>query len=112
MTREGNASMIRSMGVIAGTRASGGGRCPAPSTITSFLGSRRRFVQLRIMYAIRSYYDAALKLRKVPTALVRVPDASHGIANKPSNLIAKVAYVLGWFERYGGDRAATQAGGH
>lgn len=43
----------------------------------------------------------ALKLREVDAALVRIPEASHGIANRPSHLIAKVAHVLGWFERYG-----------
>lgn len=42
----------------------------------------------------------ALKLRGVPAALVRVPDASHGISSKPSNLIGKVAHILGWFNRY------------
>lgn len=42
----------------------------------------------------------ALKLRKVDAALVRIPDASHNIANRPSNLIAKVAYVLAWFDKY------------
>ena len=42
----------------------------------------------------------ALKLRRVPAAMVRIPDASHNIAAKPSNLVAKVAYVLGWFDRY------------
>ncbi|RMD89806.1 MAG: S9 family peptidase, partial [Calditrichaeota bacterium] len=40
----------------------------------------------------------ALKLRKVDTALVRIPEASHGIARRPSYLIAKVAYILKWFE--------------
>ena len=42
----------------------------------------------------------ALKLRKVDTAMVRVPDASHGIASRPSNLIAKVVNILGWFEQH------------
>jgi len=42
----------------------------------------------------------ALKLQKVDAALVRIPDASHGIANRPSNLITKVAYVLAWFDKY------------
>ncbi len=45
------------------------------------------------------FYEA-LKLRKVPTAMVRIPDASHEIAAKPSNMMAKVAYILGWFEKY------------
>jgi acylaminoacyl-peptidase len=44
----------------------------------------------------------ALKLRKIPTALVRVPDAHHGIAARPSDLVEKVAHILAWFERYGG----------
>ena len=47
------------------------------------------------------FYEA-LKIRKVPAAMVRIPDASHEIAAKPSNLIAKVAYILGWFEKYRG----------
>ncbi|MEO8496960.1 MAG: S9 family peptidase, partial [Planctomycetota bacterium] len=42
----------------------------------------------------------ALKLRQIDTALVRVPGASHGIGDRPSHLIAKVAYILQWFERY------------
>lgn len=42
----------------------------------------------------------ALKLRKIPTVLVEIPGASHGIANRPSNLITKVAHVLAWFEKY------------
>ena len=45
-------------------------------------------------------YYAALKLQKVETAMVRIQDAGHGIATKPSNLINKVAYVLAWFEKY------------
>ncbi|MEO1011246.1 MAG: S9 family peptidase [Bacteroidota bacterium] len=44
----------------------------------------------------------ALKLRKVPTVLVEIPGASHGIANRPSNLIAKIAHTLAWFEKYDG----------
>ncbi len=45
-------------------------------------------------------YYQALKLRQVDTALVRIPGASHGIANRPSHLIAKVNHILAWFERY------------
>jgi acylaminoacyl-peptidase len=45
-------------------------------------------------------YYQALKLRSVPTALVRVPGAGHGLDQRPSQLISKVAHVLGWFERY------------
>ena len=45
-------------------------------------------------------YYAALKLQKIPTTMVRIQGAGHGIASKPSNLIAKVSYILGWFEKY------------
>lgn len=45
-------------------------------------------------------YYTALKLEGVETAMVRIPGASHGIANKPSNLVAKIAAVLAWFNKY------------
>ena len=45
-------------------------------------------------------YYQALKLNKVDTALIRVPGASHGIAARPSQLIAKVDNILAWFARY------------
>ncbi len=43
------------------------------------------------------FYEA-LKLRKIDTALVRVPNASHDISARPSLLIDKVAYVLAWLK--------------
>jgi dipeptidyl aminopeptidase/acylaminoacyl peptidase len=42
----------------------------------------------------------ALKFRKVDTALVRVPNASHDISARPSLLIDKTAYVLAWFKAH------------
>ena len=45
-------------------------------------------------------YYAALKLRRVETVMVRIPGAYHGIAAMPSNLIAKVAYILEWFDSH------------
>ncbi len=45
-------------------------------------------------------YYAALKLNKVESAMVRVQEAGHGIADRPSNLMAKVNYIVGWFEKY------------
>ncbi len=42
----------------------------------------------------------ALKLRKIETVLVEIPEASHGIAIRPSNLITKVAHILAWLEKY------------
>jgi dipeptidyl aminopeptidase/acylaminoacyl peptidase len=45
-------------------------------------------------------YYAALQLRGVESMMVRVPGASHTIIARPSNLIRKVAYIVGWFDRY------------
>ena len=44
-------------------------------------------------------YYQALQLRGVETAMVRVPEASHSIYRRPSNLMAKVAYIMHWFEK-------------
>lgn len=46
-------------------------------------------------------YYTALQLRGVPTALVKVPEASHdGVADRPSQLAAKASAILAWFDRY------------
>lgn len=45
-------------------------------------------------------YYTALHMSGVDTALIRVPGASHSIAARPSNLIAKTDNIMGWFERY------------
>lgn len=42
----------------------------------------------------------ALRLRGVECAMVRIPEASHGIAATPSYLMSKVAYILAWFDKY------------
>lgn len=42
----------------------------------------------------------ALQEVGVETRLVRVPEASHGIAARPSHLIAKAQHVLAWFNQY------------
>lgn len=59
------------------------------------------------------YYEA-LQLRGVPTALLKVPGASHGgLASRPSQSAAKASAILAWFERYrqaarpSGDAVAT-----
>ena len=60
---------------------------------------------LRTPMAETEQYYQALKLRGVDTQMVRIQNAPHGIAgSSPSNLIAKVANVLEWFERYRTDR--------
>jgi acylaminoacyl-peptidase len=41
-----------------------------------------------------------LKVQNVDTVLVKIPDAPHLIAGRPSNLIAKVDNIMGWFAKY------------
>jgi dipeptidyl aminopeptidase/acylaminoacyl peptidase len=56
-------------------------------------------------------YYTALQLRGVPTALVKVPGASHGgIASRPSQSGAKAGAILAWFQRYR-DGAPQRAAG-
>lgn len=51
-------------------------------------------------------YYTALQLRGVPTALVKVPGASHGgLAARPSQSAARASAILAWFERHGGAEA-------
>ena len=45
-------------------------------------------------------YFNALQVEGVDTALIRVPDASHWIEARPSQLIAKVNTILGWFDKH------------
>ncbi len=59
-------------------------------------------VDYRTPMAETEQYYRALKLQKVETGMVRIPGASHGIAARPSNLMAKVVNILAWFERYSG----------
>ncbi|PTW48220.1 dipeptidyl aminopeptidase/acylaminoacyl peptidase [Sphingomonas faeni] len=53
-------------------------------------------------------YYAALQIRGVPTALVKVPGASHGgLAARPSQSAAKASAIIAWFDRYRKPAGAT-----
>ncbi|MDD3800008.1 MAG: prolyl oligopeptidase family serine peptidase, partial [Novosphingobium sp.] len=55
-------------------------------------------------------YYAALQIRSVPTAMVKVPGASHGgIAARPSQSAAKASAILAWFDKYRTDGKGTDA---
>ncbi|MFL5580097.1 MAG: S9 family peptidase [Gemmatimonadaceae bacterium] len=49
----------------------------------------------------------ALKLRKVPTAMIRFNNEWHGTSSTPSNYLRTQAYLRSWFERYPGKRVAA-----
>jgi len=42
----------------------------------------------------------ALKMRKVPTAMVRFNEEAHGTTSKPSNFLRSFAYLHYWFEKF------------
>ena len=42
----------------------------------------------------------ALKMRGIDTAVIRLPGASHDMSRRPSQLMAKVANIVAWFEKY------------
>jgi dipeptidyl aminopeptidase/acylaminoacyl peptidase len=55
-------------------------------------------------------YYTALRIRGVPTALVKVPGASHGgIAARPSQAGAKAEAIVAWFRKYENGAPATPA---
>jgi len=45
-------------------------------------------------------YYQALRLRGIPTLLVRVPGAPHALDQRPSQLNARIAYILAWFAKH------------
>ncbi|NNU16086.1 S9 family peptidase [Parvularcula sp. ZS-1/3] len=45
-------------------------------------------------------FYTALKLQGVDTMMIHVPGASHYIAARPSQLLAKTEAIMAWFERY------------
>ncbi|MES2291311.1 MAG: S9 family peptidase [Pseudomonadota bacterium] len=56
-------------------------------------------------------YYAALQIRGVPTALVKVPGASHGgFTSRPSQSAAKASAILAWFEKYRNKGAPVTSG--
>ena len=63
-------------------------------------------LDLRTPMAQTEEYYQALKLRKVDTVMVRVPDEYHGAAGRHvSNRLRRILYVRGWFEKYMDDGA-------
>lgn len=45
-------------------------------------------------------YYLALKVLKIPTLLVRFPGEGHGLRRRPSHQVAKISYILTWFDQY------------
>jgi len=45
------------------------------------------------------FYEA-LKVRKIPTAMIRFNDEWHGTSSKPSNFLRTQLYLREWFNKY------------
>jgi dipeptidyl aminopeptidase/acylaminoacyl peptidase len=56
-------------------------------------------------------YFAALKMRHVPTVLLRFAGEFHGTGSKPSNFMRTQLYMMSWFQKYGGAPAPAAASG-
>jgi len=67
------------------------------TTPTMLLGGEADY---RTPIAESEQFYAALKLQGVETAMVRIPNASHGLVNRPSMLMSKSASILSWFNYY------------
>jgi dipeptidyl aminopeptidase/acylaminoacyl peptidase len=46
-------------------------------------------------------YYAALKMRGVPTALLRFEGEYHGTSSRPSNFIRTQLYMMSWYDKWG-----------
>jgi dipeptidyl aminopeptidase/acylaminoacyl peptidase len=57
-------------------------------------------LDLRTPMAQSEEFYRALKLRKVPTALIRVNNEYHGTSSTPSNYLRTQLYLRSWFDRY------------
>ena len=58
-------------------------------------------------------FYSALKLRNVPTAMIRFNDEWHGTTSVPSNFVRTQLYLRYWFDKYkrGGERKTDVAFG-
>jgi dipeptidyl aminopeptidase/acylaminoacyl peptidase len=64
-------------------------------------------LDLRTPMAQTEEYFAALKMRGIPTAMVRFEGEYHGTGSKPSNWMRTQVYMMEWFKRWGGKPAAN-----
>ena len=58
-------------------------------------------LDLRTPMAQSEEYFAALKMRGVPTALVRFNGEWHGTSSLPSNWMRTMLYMMSWYKKYG-----------
>ena len=65
-------------------------------------------LDLRTPMSQTEEFYQALKVQGVPTAIVRFNDEYHGTGSKPSNFIRTQLYMRKWYDRWTGERPATE----
>jgi dipeptidyl aminopeptidase/acylaminoacyl peptidase len=68
-------------------------------------------LDLRTPISQTEEFYQALKMMRVPTAMVRFNEEYHGTTSKPSNFMRTQLYLRSWFERWGGKEPAKAADG-
>ncbi|MGQ0647497.1 MAG: prolyl oligopeptidase family serine peptidase [Gemmatimonadaceae bacterium] len=63
-------------------------------------------LDLRTPMAQSEEYYSALKMRNVPTALLRFQGEFHGTSSKPSNFMRTQLYMMSWYQQHKRDKAA------
>ncbi|HJU75840.1 MAG TPA: S9 family peptidase [Gemmatimonadaceae bacterium] len=63
-------------------------------------------LDLRTPMAQSEEYYVALKMRGVPTALLRFQNEFHGTSSRPSNFMRTQLYMMSWYQKYKRDAAA------
>jgi dipeptidyl aminopeptidase/acylaminoacyl peptidase len=63
-------------------------------------------LDLRTPMAQSEEYYAALKMRGVPTALLRFQNEFHGTSSRPSNFMRTQLYMMSWYQKHKRERAA------
>jgi acylaminoacyl-peptidase len=53
----------------------------------------------------------ALKARRVPAVMVRIPNEPHGVSVRPSNRVASLEHTLAWIEKYTAAAGAVSSSG-
>jgi dipeptidyl aminopeptidase/acylaminoacyl peptidase len=62
-------------------------------------------LDLRTPMAQSEEYYSALKMRGVPTALLRFQNEFHGTSSRPSNFMRTQLYMMSWYQKHKRDRA-------
>ena len=68
-------------------------------------------LDLRTPIAQTEQFYRALKLRKVPTAMIRFNEEWHGTSSRPSNFLRTQLYLRYWFEKHRRSAATTTTSG-